>query len=80
MTVHVDDTGRDRARGHFVWGENDPFGGPATGRALLNSLPNATLEVLPAAGHAPWLDDLEHCVAAVRRHLTGEAAPSMAGR
>jgi len=38
---------------HFVWGENDPFGGPATGRALLNSLPNATLEVLPAAGHAP---------------------------
>ena len=54
---------------HFIWGEHDPFGSPKTGRDLVALLPNATLEVLAGAGHAPWLDDVEHCAAAVRSHL-----------
>jgi pimeloyl-ACP methyl ester carboxylesterase len=54
---------------HFLWGEHDPFGSPATGRALVDRLPNATIEILPGAGHAPWLDDLDHSVAFVERFL-----------
>ena len=54
---------------HFIWGGRDPFGGPETARAVAAALPAATLEVLPDAGHAPWLDDLEHCVSAVRGFL-----------
>ena len=26
-------------------------------------LPDAAYEVMPVAGHAPWLDDLDHCAA-----------------
>jgi pimeloyl-ACP methyl ester carboxylesterase len=55
----------------FIWGENDPFGGPATARQLVARLPNAELDLLPGAGHAPWLDDLDHCAAAVRTFLNG---------
>jgi pimeloyl-ACP methyl ester carboxylesterase len=54
---------------YFLWGEHDPFGSPETGRALVQRLPNATLEVLPGAGHAPWLDDLDHTVSTVSRFL-----------
>ena len=43
---------------HFLWGEHDPFGGPASGRLLVEALPHASLEVVPDAGHAPWLDQL----------------------
>lgn len=45
----------------LLWGENDPFGGEAAARRLLALLPNAELELMPGAGHAPWLDDVEHC-------------------
>ncbi|HET9520203.1 MAG TPA: alpha/beta hydrolase, partial [Candidatus Limnocylindrales bacterium] len=62
---------------HFIWGEHDPFGSPKTGRDLVALLPNATLEVLAGAGHAPWLDDVEHCAAAIRSHLDdARTAPS----
>jgi pimeloyl-ACP methyl ester carboxylesterase len=54
---------------HFAWGEHDPFGTPETGRALVERIPNATLEVLPGAGHAPWLDDLDYTVNVVDRFL-----------
>jgi len=56
---------------HFTWGEHDPFGGPETARQLVDLLPNASLEIVPAAGHAPWLDELDRCAASVRLHLTG---------
>ena len=54
---------------HFIWGGRDPFGGPDTARTVAGLIPGATVEILPDAGHAPWLDALEHCVAAVRVHL-----------
>ncbi|HKG56321.1 MAG TPA: alpha/beta hydrolase [Candidatus Limnocylindrales bacterium] len=53
----------------FLWGENDPFGGPQTARDLVKRLPNATLEILPGAGHAPWLDDVDGCAASVAGFL-----------
>jgi len=33
----------------------------------------ATIEILPKAGHAPWLDDLDTCVAVVGRFLRGKS-------
>ena len=57
---------------HFIWGERDPFGGPATARDVVALLPNASLEIVPAAGHAPWLDELDRCAASVRRHLNAD--------
>lgn len=59
---------------HFLWGERDPFGGPETGRALVDRMPNATIEIVPEAGHAPWLDDLDTCVAVVGRFLRGKSS------
>jgi 2-hydroxy-6-oxonona-2,4-dienedioate hydrolase len=71
MLLPADLLARVRTPTHFIWGEHDPFGSPKTGRDLVALLPNATLEVISGAGHAPWLDDLDYCAAAVRAHLDG---------
>ena len=57
----------------FLWGERDPFGGAAVARRIVASLPNAELELLPGAGHAPWLDALQHCADAASAFLGGGA-------
>ena len=54
----------------LLWGENDPFGGAAIARDVAARLPGATLELLPGAGHAPWLDDLRRCVGATAAFLS----------
>lgn len=41
----------------LLWGAEDPFGGPDIARAFAAHLPTARLEIVPRAGHAPWLDD-----------------------
>jgi pimeloyl-ACP methyl ester carboxylesterase len=41
----------------FLWGDGDVFGGAATARTFVARLPAATLQLLPGAGHAPWMDD-----------------------
>jgi pimeloyl-ACP methyl ester carboxylesterase len=43
----------------FLWGEDDPFGTAAVGRHVVELMPHASLRMLPAAGHLPWLDDPE---------------------
>lgn len=55
---------------YFLWGENDVFGGPDVGRRLVERMPNAELEVMPGAGHAPWLDDAGHAAKATSAFLT----------
>jgi pimeloyl-ACP methyl ester carboxylesterase len=60
---------------HFIWGERDPFGGAETAERLVARLPNATLEVVPEAGHAPWLDELDRCAESVRAHLASVTVP-----
>ena len=42
---------------YLLWGEHDPFGNAETARRLAAALPHATLQMLPGAGHAVWLDD-----------------------
>ena len=55
----------------FLWGEDDPMGGAEIARAFVARVPGATLELLPEAGHAPWIDDPDHVAAATRRFLYG---------
>lgn len=53
----------------FLWGEDDPNGGAAVAREFAPRLPNSELAVIPEAEHAPWLDDLDTCVASTRSFL-----------
>lgn len=61
--------GRIRCPIHFIWGAKDPFGNADVARRLLPRLPTATLDLMPDAGHSPWLDDLDHCARAVDAFL-----------
>lgn len=71
-----------RAPTLFLWGDRDPFGGPDDARAFVRRIPGAELQLVPGAGHAVWLDDLELAVDTVERHLDDnrravpEASPS----
>jgi pimeloyl-ACP methyl ester carboxylesterase len=55
----------------FVWGAGDPFGGPEIAREFSAAFPNATLEILPGVGHAPWMDDADRAASEVRGFLPG---------
>lgn len=46
----------------FLWGDEDPNAGPAVAEAFVGRLPDAELEIVAEAGHAPWIDRLDHCV------------------
>lgn len=54
---------------HLFWGEDDPNGGEETARLLTAQLPNVTLEMVPRAGHAPWVDEPDRAAASTRRFL-----------
>ena len=64
-----------RAPIHFLWGEDDPFGGPEVARAFAEQVPNAQLELMPGAGHAVWLDDSHHVAKVIDAHLTTASPP-----
>ena len=51
---------------YFLWGENDVFGGGETARSFVRHFPNATLEMMPDAGHAVWMDNPDHAATALR--------------
>jgi 2-hydroxy-6-oxonona-2,4-dienedioate hydrolase len=57
----------------FIWGERDPFGGADVARAFVARIPRAELELVPGAGHTPWIDDLDRCVRAVSEFLARPA-------
>lgn len=42
---------------HFIWGEEDAFGGREVGDRTVAAMPEATIEYWPRSGHLPWLDD-----------------------
>ena len=50
----------------FVWGIDDPNGGAGIARTFVGRLPDAELELMPRAGHAPWMDDPEHVAAGIQ--------------
>lgn len=56
----------------FLWGDEDTNGGTAVARDFAPRLPDATLEIVPKAGHAPWIDELDLCARRSREFLTVE--------
>jgi 2-hydroxy-6-oxonona-2,4-dienedioate hydrolase len=65
----------------FIWGGRDPFGGAAAARALVARIPDAELELMPDAGHSPWLDDLDACARGMTAFLhAGAARPATIDR
>jgi 2-hydroxy-6-oxonona-2,4-dienedioate hydrolase len=56
---------------YLLWGEDDTFGGAEVARHLADALPDATLELLPGAGHLPWIDDPDHAARVVTTFLVG---------
>jgi pimeloyl-ACP methyl ester carboxylesterase len=55
---------------YFLWGEDDYYGGRDVARAFSGHFLNATLEILPGAGHAVWMDDADHAAAVTRHFLS----------
>ncbi|TFH20306.1 MAG: alpha/beta hydrolase [Acidimicrobiales bacterium] len=55
-----------RAPVYFLWGEDDPNGGADIARQFTSHVPNAELELMAGAGHAPWMDDPDHAAAVTR--------------
>lgn len=55
----------------FLWGEEDPNGGAAVAESFVDRLPDASLEMIPLAGHAPWIDEPELCGRRTREFLSG---------
>lgn len=49
--------GRIQAPMLFLWGSEDPFGGEAVAREFVPKIAGAELQLMPGAGHAPWMDD-----------------------
>ncbi len=61
--------GRVSAPSLFLWGTDDPMGGETIARGFVSQVPNAELEMIPGAGHAPWMDDPDHVAARVNDFL-----------
>lgn len=59
----------------LVWGERDGAA-PVWGQQLAEVTPNARLEVLPDAGHLPWLDEPDRVANLVRDFLRAEPQDS----
>jgi len=53
----------------FLWGDHDAFGGASIARAFVAPFPDARLEIMPGAGHSPWMDDAEASAQQLRRAL-----------
>jgi pimeloyl-ACP methyl ester carboxylesterase len=60
----------------FLWGDRDAFGDAAIARAFVAPFPDARLEIVPGAGHAIWVDDLDR---AARFVGAAFAPPSVSG-
>ncbi len=56
---------------YCFWGEDDPNGGVETAKQFVTLLPHCTLELVPDAGHAPWIDEPERARASTRAFLNG---------
>ncbi len=54
----------------LLWGDEDPNGGRAVAEAFAPRLPNAELQVIPEAGHSPWIDELDLCASRTREFLS----------
>jgi 2-hydroxy-6-oxo-octa-2,4-dienoate hydrolase len=66
LTLPPELLGSVRCPTTVIWGADDPFGDVQVGEALVASLADAELHVLPHAGHLPWLDGPGRCADLIR--------------
>lgn len=71
LTVGVDTLRTIESPTYFLWGANDVYGGEKVARGVVDSMPDAELEMMPNAGHLCWIDDLDHAAETIRKHLMG---------
>ena len=55
---------------HFIWGEDDTFGGRDTAEWITGAMPKASFEMMKDSGHLPWLDDASHVAKATADFLS----------
>ena len=72
MALGADTLAKVTVPAHFLWGEDDTFGGEEIARWTVGSMPNATLEMIPDSGHLPWLDEPQHIGLETTRFLAGD--------
>ncbi|NNF68861.1 MAG: alpha/beta hydrolase, partial [Acidimicrobiia bacterium] len=53
----------------LLWGDEDTNAGAREAQAFGSRLPNATVDVVQGAGHAPWIDELDYCATKTRDFL-----------
>ena len=53
----------------LLWGDEDTNAGEPEAEAFAARLPQASLEIVHRAGHAPWIDELGHCVTKTREFV-----------
>ena len=53
----------------FIWGDKDIEGRPSLGQEMAAIAPHAQCEVVPEAGHLPWLDQPDRCATLVANFL-----------
>jgi pimeloyl-ACP methyl ester carboxylesterase len=53
----------------LLWGAEDSNGGRHEAETFAARLPNAILEIIDDAGHAPWIDEIGLCAAKTRDFL-----------
>jgi pimeloyl-ACP methyl ester carboxylesterase len=57
VEISVDDLSTIARPTQLVWGGRDSYGGPEAAEHMAAAMPDARLELMPEAGHLPWLDD-----------------------
>jgi 2-hydroxy-6-oxonona-2,4-dienedioate hydrolase len=69
LTISDDELATLRSPTLLYWGERDNYGPPDVARRVAATIPDARLELVPDAGHLPWLDDPDRAAAAVHEYL-----------
>jgi pimeloyl-ACP methyl ester carboxylesterase len=54
---------------HLFWGTDDIFGSPESAREFAAGFPNAELQLVEGAGHAPWMDEPDLALESLRSHF-----------
>jgi pimeloyl-ACP methyl ester carboxylesterase len=53
----------------FVWGNKDAFAAPTSGQEMTERMPNASIKIIPDAGHKPYLDQADEVASSISNFL-----------
>ncbi|WP_139205119.1 alpha/beta fold hydrolase [Pricia antarctica] len=54
---------------HFIWGDQDAFESPETGKQKASQISGSTFDTIQNAGHSPWLDQPGLCACLILNRL-----------